>query len=126
MDTLIEQRFLSPGLAIYFVFLQSMTISSIIVSDERLMFVYFVNIIICITTFLQVLSKDDPPCKTYVYRLDVPVSARWISLVVAPFEILPDHQFGLISHMCLPANLSKLRNTVEFFHGAFRFVYLVI
>lgn len=126
MDTLIEQRFLSPGLAIYFVFLQSMTISSIIVSDEHLMFVYFVNIIICITTFLQVLSKDDPPCKTYVYRLDVPVSARWISLVVAPFEILPDHQFGLISHMCLPANLSKLRNTVEFFHGAFRFVYLVI
>ncbi|KAM5571088.1 transcription initiation factor TFIID subunit 2 [Rosa sericea] len=67
----------------------------------------------------QVLSKDDPPRKTYVYRLDVPVSARWISLVVAPFEILPDHQSALISHMCLPANLSKLRNTVEFFHGAF-------
>ncbi|XP_008244038.1 PREDICTED: transcription initiation factor TFIID subunit 2 [Prunus mume] len=67
----------------------------------------------------QVLSKDDPPRKTYVYRLDVPVSARWISLVVAPFEILPDHQLGLISHMCLPANMSKLRNTVEFFHGAF-------
>lgn len=103
-----------------------MTLSSLIASDEHLMSVYFVNIIICITTFLQVLSKDDPPCKTYVYRLDVPVSARWISLVVAPFEILPDHQFGLISHMCLPANLSKLRNTVEFFHGAFRFVYLVI
>ncbi|XP_068304950.1 transcription initiation factor TFIID subunit 2 isoform X1 [Pyrus communis] len=67
----------------------------------------------------QVLSKDDPPRKTYVYRLDVPVSARWISLVVAPFEILPDQQFGLISHMCLPINLSKLRNTVEFFHSAF-------
>ena len=78
---------------------------------------------LCITTSLQVLSKDDPPRKTYVYRLDVPVSARWISLVVAPFEILPDQQFGLISHMCLPINLSKLRNTVEFFHSAFRFVF---
>ncbi|KAL6177906.1 hypothetical protein ACLB2K_049427 [Fragaria x ananassa] len=71
------------------------------------------------TLLYQVLSKDDPPRKTYVYRLDVPVSAQWISLVVAPFEILPDHQCGLISHMCLPAHLSKLRNTVEFFHGAF-------
>lgn len=71
------------------------------------------------------MSKDDPPRKTYVYRLDVPVSAQWISLVVAPFEILPDHQCGLISHMCLPAHLSKLRNTVEFFHGAFRFVFQV-
>lgn len=38
----------------------------------------------------QVLSKDDPPHKTFVYRLDVPVTAQWISLVVAPFEILPD------------------------------------
>ncbi|XP_050376099.1 transcription initiation factor TFIID subunit 2 isoform X2 [Argentina anserina] len=71
------------------------------------------------TLLYQVLSKDDPPRKTYVYNLDVPVSAWWISLVVAPFEILPDHQSGLISHMCLPANLPKLRNTVEFFHGAF-------
>ncbi|KAK2663584.1 hypothetical protein Ddye_002158 [Dipteronia dyeriana] len=67
----------------------------------------------------QVLSNDDPPCKTYVYRLDVPVSARWISLAVAPFEILPDGHHGLISHLCLPANLSKLRNTVESFHNAF-------
>ncbi|KAK3225655.1 hypothetical protein Dsin_005517 [Dipteronia sinensis] len=67
----------------------------------------------------QVLSKDDPPRKTYVYRLDVPVSARWISLAVAPFEILPDSHHGLISHLCLPANLSKLRNTVESFHNAF-------
>ncbi|KAL5815631.1 hypothetical protein ACOSQ4_026272 [Xanthoceras sorbifolium] len=67
----------------------------------------------------QVLSKDDPPLKTYVYRLDVPVSARWISLAVAPFEILPDHHHGLISHLCLPANLSNLRNTVESFHNAF-------
>lgn len=67
----------------------------------------------------QVLSKDNPPRKTYVYKLDVPVSARWISLAVAPFEVLPDHQFGLISHMCLPPNLAKMRHTVEFFHSAF-------
>ncbi|KAK7265025.1 hypothetical protein RJT34_32641 [Clitoria ternatea] len=67
----------------------------------------------------QVLSKDNPPRKTYVYKLDVPVAARWISLAVAPFEIFPDHQFSLISHMCLPPNLSKMRNTMEFFHSAF-------
>ncbi|XP_004508576.1 transcription initiation factor TFIID subunit 2 isoform X2 [Cicer arietinum] len=67
----------------------------------------------------QVLSKDNPPRKTYVYKLDVPVAARWISLAVAPFEVLPDHQFGLISHMCLPANLAKMQHTVEFFHNAF-------
>ncbi|XP_059641043.1 transcription initiation factor TFIID subunit 2 isoform X2 [Cornus florida] len=67
----------------------------------------------------QVLSKDDPPRKTYVYRLNVPVTARWISLTVAPFEILPDHHSGILSHMCLPANLPKLRNTVGFFHNAF-------
>ncbi|XP_015584210.2 transcription initiation factor TFIID subunit 2 isoform X1 [Ricinus communis] len=67
----------------------------------------------------QVLSKNDPPHKTYVYRLDVPVTAQCISLVVAPFEILPDPYVGFISHMCLPANMSKLQNTVEFFHNAF-------
>ncbi|KAF5730251.1 transcription initiation factor TFIID subunit 2 isoform X1 [Tripterygium wilfordii] len=68
----------------------------------------------------QVLSKDDPPRKTYVYRVETPVAARWISLAVAPFEILPDSHIGLISHMCLPANLSKLHNSVQFFHNAFR------
>ncbi|XP_027333362.1 transcription initiation factor TFIID subunit 2 isoform X2 [Abrus precatorius] len=67
----------------------------------------------------QVLSKDNPPRKTYVYKLDVPVSARWISLAVAPFEILPDHQFSFVSHMCMLPNLSKMRNTMEFFHSAF-------
>ncbi|OMO83068.1 hypothetical protein COLO4_22715 [Corchorus olitorius] len=67
----------------------------------------------------QVLSKDDPPRKTYVYRLDVPVTAQWISLAVGPFEIFPDQHNGLISHMCLPPDLPKLRNTVEFFHCAF-------
>ncbi|KAJ8753456.1 hypothetical protein K2173_019855 [Erythroxylum novogranatense] len=67
----------------------------------------------------QVMSKDDPPRKTFVYRLDVPVAARWISLVVAPFEILPDPHVGFISHMCLSDSFVKLQNTVEFFHKAF-------
>ncbi|KAH7528799.1 hypothetical protein FEM48_Zijuj05G0110600 [Ziziphus jujuba var. spinosa] len=74
-----------------------------------------------VRTLDPVLSKDDPPRKTYVYRLDVPVSARWISLAVGPFEILPDHQFSVISHMCLPSHFSKLRNTVDFFHSAYSF-----
>ncbi|XP_065860685.1 transcription initiation factor TFIID subunit 2 isoform X2 [Euphorbia lathyris] len=69
----------------------------------------------------QVLSKDDFPRKTFVYRLDIPVTAQWISLVVAPFEILPDPHVGFVSHMCLSAHLSKLRNTVEFFHHAFNY-----
>ncbi|CAA0837832.1 Transcription initiation factor TFIID subunit 2 [Striga hermonthica] len=67
----------------------------------------------------QVLTKDDPPRKTYVYKLDVPVAAHWIALAVAPFEILPDRHGGLVSHFCLPPNLSKLRNTMVFFHNAF-------
>jgi transcription initiation factor TFIID subunit 2 len=79
-----------------------------------------------IINILQVLSKDDPPHKTFVYRLDVPVTAQWISLVVAPFEILPDPHVALISHMCLPSNLSKLRNTIKIFHNAFKFVILAI
>ncbi|CBI15409.3 unnamed protein product, partial [Vitis vinifera] len=67
----------------------------------------------------QVLSKDDPPRKTYVYKLNVPVTARWIQLAVAPFEVLPDRHSGLLSYLCLPANLPKLWNTVGFFHSAF-------
>ncbi|XP_052179990.1 transcription initiation factor TFIID subunit 2 isoform X2 [Diospyros lotus] len=66
----------------------------------------------------QVLSKDGAS-KTYVYRLNVPVAARWISLAVAPFEIFPDRHSSFLSYMCLPANLSKLQNTVGFFHTAF-------
>lgn len=71
------------------------------------------------TLLYQVLSKDDPPRKTYVYRLNIPVAARWISLAVAPFEILPDRHSALISHICLPADLSKLRHTVGFLHNAY-------
>ena len=70
---------------------------------------------------MQVLSNDDPPRKTYVYRISVPVAAQWISLAVAPFEIFPDRHNNLITHMCLPANSSKLRNTVGFLHSAYRF-----
>ncbi|KAL6507751.1 hypothetical protein OROGR_023946 [Orobanche gracilis] len=71
------------------------------------------------TLLHQVLTKDDPPRKTYVYKLDVPVAARWISLAVAPFEIIPDRHGGLLTHFCLPSNLSKLRNTTVFFYNAF-------
>ncbi|XP_011094291.1 transcription initiation factor TFIID subunit 2 isoform X1 [Sesamum indicum] len=71
------------------------------------------------TLLHQVLTNDDPPRKTYVYKLDVPVAAQCISLAVASFEILPDRHGGLVSHFCLPANLSKLRNTVVFFYNAF-------
>lgn len=53
----------------------------------------------------------------------MPVAARWISLAVAQFEILPDNHRGILTHMCLPDNLSKLRNAVGFFHGAFRFKF---
>ncbi|XP_074278143.1 transcription initiation factor TFIID subunit 2 isoform X1 [Silene latifolia] len=72
------------------------------------------------TLLYQVLSKDDPPRKTFVYKLNIPVSARWISLAVAPFQILPDYQNCLLSHMCLAGSLPKLQNTMEFFHSAFR------
>ncbi|KAM7267801.1 hypothetical protein ACFE04_009967 [Oxalis oulophora] len=67
----------------------------------------------------QVLSKDDPPRKTYVYKLEIPVSAQWISLAVGPFEVLPDQHISVISHMCMPVDLSKLRNTIDFFHNAY-------
>eukprot|EP00268_Persea_americana_P000193 TRINITY_DN10075_c0_g2_i16.p1 TRINITY_DN10075_c0_g2~~TRINITY_DN10075_c0_g2_i16.p1 ORF type:complete len:575 (-),score=125.59 TRINITY_DN10075_c0_g2_i16:2665-4389(-) len=71
------------------------------------------------TLLYQVMSKDDPPRKTYVYKLSTPVTAEWISLAVAPFEIFPDRHNSLLSHMCLPSSLSKLQNTVGFFHNAF-------
>lgn len=71
------------------------------------------------TLLYQVMSKDDPPRKTYVYKLSNPVAAGWISLAVAPFEIFPDRHIGHLSHMCLYPSLSKLRNTVGFFYNAF-------
>ncbi|KQJ90190.1 hypothetical protein BRADI_4g29947v3 [Brachypodium distachyon] len=67
----------------------------------------------------QVLSKEDPPRKTYVYKLNTPVSAQWISLVVGPFEVLPDRNGISVSHMCLSPALLKLENTISFFHDAY-------
>lgn len=71
------------------------------------------------TLLYQVLTNDDPPRKTYVYKISVPVAAQWISLVVAPFEIFPDRHNSLITHICLPANILKLQNTVGFLHSAY-------
>ncbi|KAI5667609.1 hypothetical protein M9H77_17462 [Catharanthus roseus] len=69
---------------------------------------------------MLVLSKDDHPRKTYAYRLDIPVAARWTSLIVAPFKNFPDRQNALLSNICLLCNLAKLRSTVVgFFHSAF-------
>jgi len=67
----------------------------------------------------QVLSKEDPTKKTYVYKLNTPVSAHWISLVVGPLEVLPDGNDISVSHICLSPALSKLRNTITFFHDAY-------
>ncbi|XP_055827992.1 transcription initiation factor TFIID subunit 2 isoform X2 [Solanum dulcamara] len=69
----------------------------------------------------QIWTKDVPARKTFVYKLSTPVSARWISLAVAPFEILPDPNVTHLSHICLPADLTKLRHTIGFFHSAFSY-----
>nr|XP_043639967.1 transcription initiation factor TFIID subunit 2 isoform X1 [Erigeron canadensis] len=71
------------------------------------------------TLMYQVLTNDVPPRKTYVYKLSVPVAAQWISLAVASFEIVPDRYKNLVTHMCLPADLQKLGNTVGFLHTAY-------
>ncbi|CAN6174289.1 unnamed protein product [Urochloa humidicola] len=67
----------------------------------------------------QVLSKEDPSKKTYVYKVNTPVSAQWISLVVGPLEVLPDSNDISVSHICLSPALSKLQNTIAFFHDAY-------
>jgi len=74
----------------------------------------------CLCYIMQVLSKEDPTKKTYVYKLNTPVSAHWISLVVGPLEVLPDSNDISVSHICLSPALSKLRNTITFFHDAYR------
>ncbi|KAF5806616.1 putative peptidase M1, membrane alanine aminopeptidase, aminopeptidase N-like protein [Helianthus annuus] len=71
------------------------------------------------TLMYQVLTNDDPPRKTYIYKINVPVAAQWISLAVAPFEIFPDRHNNLITHICLSHNLPKLRNTVGFLYSAY-------
>lgn len=75
---------------------------------------------------LQVLSKDDPPRKTYVYSLRVPVTAECISLTVGPFEIFPDRQNAMITHLCLSSNISRLRHTMGFFYNAYRYLQILV
>jgi transcription initiation factor TFIID subunit 2 len=72
----------------------------------------------------QVMCKEDTTQKTYVYELAIPIAPRWVSLVAGPLEILPDQTNFLISNLCLPHDLSRLRNTMEFFHEAYRSVNL--
>lgn len=72
----------------------------------------------------QVMSKEDTTQKTYVYELAIPITPRWVSLVAGPLEVLPDQTNFLISNLCLPHDLSRLRNTMEFFHEAYRSVDL--
>lgn len=72
----------------------------------------------------QVMCKEDTTRKTYVYELAIPIAPRWVSLVAGPLEVLPDQTNLLISNLCLPYDLSRLRNTMEFFHEAYRSVNL--
>ncbi|CAF2064695.1 hypothetical protein HID58_073202 [Brassica napus] len=69
----------------------------------------------------QVMSKEDTTQKTYVYELAIPITPRWVSLVAGPLEVLPDQTNFLISNLCLPHDLSRLRNTMEFFHEAYSY-----
>lgn len=73
------------------------------------------------TLLCQVTTKDNPSSKTYVYCVNIPVAAEFITLAVAPFEVLPDRHNGVVSHMCMPSNLSKLQCTVSFFHTVFSY-----
>lgn len=68
------------------------------------------------------MSKEDITQKTYVYELAIPIAPRWVSLVAGPLEVLPDQTNFVISNLCLPHDLSRLRNTMEFFHEAYRSV----
>lgn len=67
----------------------------------------------------QVMCKEDTTRKTYVYELAIPIAPRWVSLVAGPLEVLPDQ-----TNLCLPHDLLRLRNTMEFFHEAYRSVNL--
>ncbi|CAN7130248.1 unnamed protein product [Brassica rapa subsp. narinosa] len=69
----------------------------------------------------QIMSKEDTTQKTYVYELAIPIAPRWVSLVAGQLEILPDQTNFLISNLCLPHDLPRLRNTMEFFHEAYSY-----
>lgn len=75
----------------------------------------------CGKLLYQVISKEGTHLKTYVYSLDVPVAAQFISLVVAPLEVQPDRQNASISHFCTLGSLSQLQCTVSLFHTVFSF-----
>ncbi|CAM6102974.1 unnamed protein product [Calypogeia fissa] len=67
----------------------------------------------------QVYSAAGPHLKTYAYSMSIPITANYISLVVAPVVILPDRSNVTISHMCMPGDASRLQCTVNFFHLLF-------
>ncbi|KAL0701686.1 hypothetical protein Bca4012_057808 [Brassica carinata] len=69
----------------------------------------------------QAMCKEDTTQKTYVYELAIPIAPRWVSLVAGPLEVLPDQTNFVISNLCLPHDLSRLRNTMEFFHEAYSY-----
>ncbi|ESQ27774.1 hypothetical protein EUTSA_v10018013mg [Eutrema salsugineum] len=69
----------------------------------------------------QVMCKEDTTKKTYVYELAIPIAPRWVSLVAGPLEVLPDQTNFLISNLCLPHDLLRLGNTMEFFHEAYSY-----
>ncbi|CAA7043191.1 unnamed protein product [Microthlaspi erraticum] len=69
----------------------------------------------------QVMCNDDTTRKTYVYELVIPIAPRWVSLIAGPLEVLPDQTNYLISNLCLAHDLSRVRNTMEFFHEAYSY-----
>lgn len=73
----------------------------------------------CGKLLYQVISKEGGHLKTYVYNLDIPVAARFISLVVAPLEVQPERQNASISHFCIPSSALHLQCTINFFHSVF-------
>lgn len=58
--------------------------------------------------------------KTYAYSLTIPITANYVSVLVAPLVVLPDRSNVMISHMCMPGEVSRLQHTVNFFSPLFR------
>eukprot|EP00250_Pteridium_aquilinum_P006300 c16246_g1_i1 orf=741-4946(+) len=75
----------------------------------------------CGKLLYQVISKEGSHLKTYVYNLDIPVEARFISLVVAPLEVQAERQNTSISHFCIPTRGLHLQCTISFFYSVFSF-----
>ncbi|EFJ31790.1 hypothetical protein SELMODRAFT_408008 [Selaginella moellendorffii] len=66
----------------------------------------------------QVLSKEGN-MKTYVYNLDVPTPASFVTLVSTPLEVIPERQNANVSHMCPPGFTSKLQSSVNCYYSLF-------